>query len=213
MTSKPVSHRRGVMLILASPSGAGKTTLSRLLLQDEPELHLSVSVTTRQRRPSEVEGVHYHFVTPQRFDGLVASGELLEWAEVHGHRYGTPREAVEKALIQGHDVLFDIDWQGTLQIYKQAREDVVSVFLLPPSIPELKARLERRAEDQADVVAKRLKNAKTEIAQWEHFDYVLVNDDLDETFASLRAILHAERLRRYRQVELQDRVAKLLQGF
>lgn len=187
------------MFILASPSGAGKTTLSRLLLQSEPLLHLSVSVTTRPRRASEVDGVHYHFITQQKFASLVAGGELLEWAEVHGHRYGTPREPVEKAMAQGHDILFDIDWQGTMQIYKQAREDVTSVFLLPPSIPELKARLERRAEDPPDVVAKRLDAAKTEISTWENFDYVLTNDDLDTTFVNLRAILHAERLKTKRQ--------------
>jgi guanylate kinase len=196
--------RRGIMFILASPSGAGKTTLSRLLLQSEPLLHLSVSMTTRPRRASEVDGVHYHFITPQKFDSLVSSGALLEWAEVHGYRYGTPREPVDKAMAQGHDILFDIDWQGTMQIYKQAREDVVSVFLLPPSIPELKARLERRAEDPPDVVAKRLKAAKSEIATWENFDYVLINDDLDRTFIDLRAILHAERLKRKRQKGLAD---------
>jgi guanylate kinase len=190
------------MLILASPSGAGKTTLSRLLLQSEPLLHLSVSVTTRPRRVSEVDGVHYHFITQQKFASLVSGGELLEWAEVHGHRYGTPREPVEKAMTQGHDILFDIDWQGTIQIYKQAREDVVSVFLLPPSIPELKARLERRAEDPPEVVAKRLEAAKTEISTWENFDYVLINDDLDTTFVNLRAILHAERLKTKRQKSL-----------
>jgi guanylate kinase len=197
------------MLIIASPSGAGKTTLSRLLLQSEPSLHLSVSVTTRPRRASEVDGVHYYFITPQRFDTLVNNGELLEWANVHDYRYGTPRDAVTKALGQGHDVLFDIDWQGTEQIYKKSREDVVSVFLLPPSVPELKARLERRAEDPSDVVAKRLKSAKAEISKWENFDYVLVNDDLDQTFAALKAILAAERLKRQRQLGLDKLVTKL----
>jgi guanylate kinase len=204
--------RRGIMFILASPSGAGKTTLSRLLLQSEPLLHLSVSVTTRPRRASEVDGVHYHFITPQKFAQHVSAGELLEWAEVHGHRYGTPREPVEKAMMLGHDVLFDIDWQGTLQIYKQAREDVASVFLLPPSIPELKTRLERRAEDPPDVVAKRLKAAKAEIATWENFDYVLINDDLDTTFVHLRAILHAERLKTKRQKGLRMLVEDLCAG-
>jgi len=198
------------MFILASPSGAGKTTLSRLLLQSEPLLHLSVSFTTRPRRPSEVDGVHYHFTTTQKFAQLVANDELLEWAEVHGHRYGTPREPVEKAMAQGQDILFDIDWQGTMQIYKQAREDVASVFLLPPSIPELKTRLERRAEDPADVVAKRLQSAKSEIGTWENFDYVLVNDDLDATFVALRAILHAERIKTKRQKGLGQFVDNLV---
>ncbi|MES2906119.1 MAG: guanylate kinase [Pseudomonadota bacterium] len=197
------------MFILASPSGAGKSTLSRLLMQSELNLHLSISATTRARRPSEVDGVHYHFVTPQRFQSMINEGELLEWAEVHGNRYGTPREPIEKALSEGRDVLFDIDWQGTLQIYKHARPDVASVFLLPPSIPELKSRLERRAEDSAEIVARRMASAKTEIGTWENFDYVLINDDLDTTFVALRSILHAERLKRERQKGLGEFAVQL----
>ena len=205
----PGISRRGLMFILASPSGAGKSTLSRLLLQNEPDIHLSVSVTTRPRRPSEVDGVHYQFVSRARFDGLIAGNELLEWAEVHGNRYGTPREAVEKVIKEGRDVLFDIDWQGTLQIYEHARDDVVSVFLLPPSVPELKSRLARRAEDSDEAVVLRLQSAKTELSAWQHFDYVLINDDLDRTFAGLRAILTAERLKRTRQQGIEATVEKL----
>lgn len=209
LSAGPGIKRRGVMFILASPSGAGKSTLSRLLMQSEPNLHLSVSATTRPRRASEVDGVHYNFVTPQRFQSMIGENAFLEWAEVHGNRYGTPREAVEKALSEGRDVLFDIDWQGTLQIYKHARADVASVFLLPPSIPELKSRLERRAEDPEEVVSRRMKSAKTEIGTWENFDYVLINDDLDTTFVALRSILHAERLKRERQRGLDTFAAQL----
>ncbi|MCK0208748.1 guanylate kinase [Starkeya koreensis] len=201
--------RRGVMLVLSSPSGAGKSTLARLLLEKHPEIHLSVSVTTRDKRPSEVEGIHYHFIKRERFEKLRDAGDLLESAEVHGNFYGTPREAVESALIAGKDVLFDIDYQGTLQLYDKMRSDIVGVFILPPSATELKTRLERRAEDASGVIEKRLKNARTEIAHWEHYDYVLVNEDLGETFRSLEAILAAERLRRERQLGLPPIVERL----
>lgn len=153
--------------------------------------------------------MHYLFKTRAQFDSMVAAGDFIEWAEVHGHHYGTPKLAVNEMLEKGRDVLFDIDWQGTLQIYEHARDDVVSVFLLPPSVPELKARLARRAEDPADVVEKRLQNAKTEIAAWKHFDYVLVNDDLNQSYAALHSILMAERLRRHRQSNLGPFVEKL----
>lgn len=206
--------RRGLVLILASPSGAGKSTISRLLIEQDRDIQLSVSVTTRARRPSEVDGVHYHFVTKERFQKMRDQGELLEHAEVHGNAYATPREPVDIALGQGRDMLFDVDWQGTMQVYDKLRtperDDVVSVFILPPSMAELKARLERRAEDKPDVIAKRLKNARTEIAQWDKFDYVIVNDDLDRSFATVRAILQAERAKRARAVVMAPFVDSLL---
>jgi guanylate kinase len=210
-------RRRGLVLIVASPSGAGKSTLSRLLLQTDRNLTLSVSVTTRQRRPSEVEGIHYHFIDKRRFEGMRERGELLEWAEVHGNLYGTPRESVETALAAGRDYLFDIDVQGTLQVCQAMREDVATVFILPPSIPELLERLRRRAEDDAATINKRLASAAQEIPHWRDFDYVLVNDDLERSFAGLQAILAAERLRRRRSEvafealgsELLDDLSKL----
>ncbi|GLK86421.1 guanylate kinase [Ancylobacter defluvii] len=201
--------RRGLMLVLSSPSGAGKSTLARLLLEKHPEIHLSVSVTTRERRPSEVEGIHYHFVSRDRFERLRDTNDLLESAEVHGNFYGTPREPVEAALAAGRDVLFDIDYQGTLQLYEKMRSDIVGVFILPPSATELKQRLERRAEDASGVIEKRLKNARTEIAHWTEYDYVLVNQDLDRTFTSLRNILASERLRRERQLGLPPIIERL----
>jgi guanylate kinase len=202
--------RRGIMLIVSSPSGAGKTTLTRNLLEQEENVSLSISITTRKRRPSEIDGVHYHFTSNRRFEVMRDSGELLEWAEVHGHFYGTPREPVEKALAAGRDVLFDIDWQGTQQLYEKMPNDVVSVFVLPPSATELKARLERRAEDTEETIARRLRNAAEEIPHWSEYDYVLVNRDLDKSFARLRAILTAERLKRVQVADLDNFVAKLL---
>jgi guanylate kinase len=202
--------RRGIMLVVSSPSGAGKTTLTRNLLEQEENVSLSISVTTRPRRPSEIDGVHYHFITKRRFELMRDSGELLEWAQVHGNFYGTPQESVEKALSDGRDVLFDIDWQGTQQLYEKMREDVVSVFVLPPSAMELKARLERRAEDTEETIARRLRNAAEEIPHWTEYDYVLVNRDLDKSFARLRAILTAERLKRVQLPDLESFVAKLL---
>ena len=192
--------RRGLMLILSSPSGAGKTSLTRLLLQrPELDLTLSISVTTRPRRSSEVEGIHYKFITRKRFEQLREAGELLEWAEVHGNCYGTPREPVERALAQGRDVLFDIDYQGTQQVKAKAGDDVVTIFILPPSMRELKMRLERRAEDTGEAIAARLANAANEIRRWTLYDYVLINDDLEKTFDDLVAILTAERRRAVRQ--------------
>jgi guanylate kinase len=192
--------RRGLMLILSSPSGAGKTSLTRMLLQrPELDLTLSISVTTRPRRSSEVEGIHYQFITRKRFEQLRDEGELLEWAEVHGNCYGTPREAVERTLAQGRDVLFDIDYQGTQQVKAKAGEDVVTIFILPPSMRELKARLERRAEDTHEAIAGRLANAENEIRRWTLYDYVLINDDLQKTFEDLVAILTAERRKASRQ--------------
>jgi guanylate kinase len=202
--------RRGLMLVLSSPSGAGKTTLTRLLRDEEPSLTLSVSVTTRKRRPSEVEGVHYRFIDVAEFMDMKDRGDLLEWAEVHGNYYGSPRREIDRALASGKDILFDIDYQGAMQVRQKAPDDVVSIFILPPSIPELRRRLERRAEDAAEVIERRLAAAKVEIDRWRDYDYVLVNDDLDRTFARLRAILSAERLKRDRQVGLPDFVAGLL---
>jgi len=195
---------------VSSPSGAGKTTLTRNLLKEEENVSLSISVTTRQRRTSEIDGVHYKFLSKRQFELMRDGGELLEWAEVHGNFYGTPREPVETALAEGRDVLFDIDWQGTQQLYETMRNDVVSVFVLPPTADELKYRLERRAEDMPDVIARRLKNAADEIPHWEEYDYVLVNRDLDKSFARLRGILTAERLKRVRKEDIQEFVDKLL---
>ncbi|MGH6838008.1 MAG: guanylate kinase [Methylocella sp.] len=185
--------RRGLMLILSSPSGAGKTTLTRMLLQTrELDLTLSISVTTRARRSSEVDGIHYTFITKKQFDALRDGGDLLEWAEVHGNFYGTPREPAEQILRQGRDVLFDIDYQGAQQVKQKAAGEAVAIFVLPPSMRELQSRLERRAEDRPDVIAKRLSEARNEIRRWTDYDYVLVNDDLQSTFADLCAILAAE---------------------
>jgi guanylate kinase len=203
-------QRRGLLLILSSPSGAGKTTLTRNLVEQDPGIRLSISVTTRPRRPSEIDGVHYRFIDVTDFHDLRERGDLLEWAEVHGNFYGTPRRPVERALAEGQDVLFDIDWQGAAQIAEKMRSDVVSLFVLPPSMAELKARLERRAEDAPAVIARRLANAREEIAHWQAYDYVLVNDDLQRTFGDLKAILAAERLRRERQLGLGRFVETLL---
>jgi guanylate kinase len=192
------SARRGVLLVVASPSGAGKSTLSRLLLQEDRNIELSVSATTRPRRPSEVDGVHYHFVSRARFESMRAGGELLESAEVHGNLYGTPRAPVEQALGDGRDFLFDIDYQGTLQLYESMREHVVSVFILPPDAAALKSRLERRAEDAPAVIRRRLETARTELRHWNEFDHLIVNDDLDKAFATLKCILASARAARVR---------------
>jgi guanylate kinase len=202
--------RRGIMLIVSSPSGAGKTTLTRNLLEQEDNVSLSISVTTRGRRASEIDGVHYHFISKRQFEIMREGGELLEWAQVHDNYYGTPREPVERALEEGRDILFDIDWQGTQQLYERMRADVVSVFVLPPTAEELKARLERRAEDSPDIIVRRLRNAAEEIPHWGEYDYVLVNRDLDKSFARLRGILTAERLKRVQKPDIQDFVDKLL---
>jgi len=201
--------RRGVMLVISSPSGAGKSTLARSLIESDKAIQLSVSVTTRDRRPSEVEGVHYYFVDKRRFDAMRRAGDLLESAEVHGNFYGSPREPIERALAAGNDVLFDIDWQGTQQLYAKMRTDIVGVFILPPSAVELKHRLERRAEDSGDIIQRRLRNARTEIEHWKEYDYVLVNEDLNRTFEQLKHILAAERTRRTRQNTLAAHVANL----
>jgi len=202
--------RRGVMLVLSSPSGAGKSSISRALTSEEHEsLFLSISVTTRARRASEVDGIHYHFIGGARFARMRDGGELLEWAEVHGNLYGTPAMPVEEALADGRDVLFDIDWQGAEQLAAAKPDDVVLVFILPPSMAELKARLERRAEDEDDTIKRRLRDAGAEIEQWLKYDYIVVNDDLERSLSAVRAILVAERHRRVRQHGLADFIAEL----
>jgi guanylate kinase len=197
------------MLVLSSPSGAGKSTLSRMLLEVDRHVELSVSATTRPQRPGEVDGRHYHFVDRARFDLMVAEGEMLEWAEVFGNRYGTPRAPVEMALARGQDVLFDIDWQGTQQLRDKVSKDFVSVFILPPSTEELERRLHTRAQDSDEVIRGRMAKASDELSHWAEYDYVLLNQDLDETFAELQSILTAERLKRERQPGLSDFVRGL----
>src|ERR1700730_15560434 len=194
--------RRGLMLVLSSPSGAGKTTLSRMLLKADRNVELSVSVTTRPRRPGEIEGRDYRFIDLARFEAMVKRNGLLEWAEVFGYRYGTPRRPVEKALRAGRDVLFDIDWQGTQQLREKARDDLVSVFILPPTVTELQRRLERRAQDSRAIIAGRMAKAAGEMSHWPEYDYVIVNRDKKDAFAEVRAILAAERLQRERQIGL-----------
>lgn len=202
--------RRGLMLVLSSPSGAGKSTIARNLMEIDAGFELSVSVTTRARRGSEIEGVHYRFVDERTFMRMRDDDDLLEWAEVHGNHYATPRAPVEQAMAAGRDMLFDIDWQGAKQMTQKMRADVVSVFILPPSMAELRARLMRRAEDRPDVIEQRLKNAALEIEHWREYDYVIVNDDLDRAFEAVRAIVRAERLRRDRRPGLFDFVSGLL---
>ena len=210
MSQTPTIAHRGIMLVVSSPSGAGKTTLTRNLLKEEDNISLSISVTTRERRGSEIEGVHYHFISQRQFEQMRDAGDLLEWAQVHGNYYGTPREPVERALAKGQDVLFDIDWQGTLQLYDKMRADVVSVFVLPPSAAELKSRLERRAEDSSDIISNRLRNAISEIAHWMEYDYVLINHDLQKSFLRLRAILNAARLKRAEPADMAGFVDRLV---
>jgi guanylate kinase len=202
--------RRGIMFVVSSPSGAGKTTLTRNLVNADRNLKLSISVTTRPRRPSEVDGVHYRFISRSEFGAMRKSGALLEFAKVHGNFYGTPRQPVETALAKGLDVLFDIDWQGAQQLYEKMRADVVSVFVLPPSARELRARLERRAEDSADTIRRRLKNAAEEIPHWAEYDYVLINRDLDRSFRDLRHILAAERAKRRGRAKFVKATHRLL---
>jgi guanylate kinase len=204
--------RRGVCLVIAAPSGAGKSSVSRALLAAEPELSLSVSATTRAPRPGEVDGVHYHFRDVAGFLAMVEAGEMLEHAEVFGRRYGTPRAPVEAALAAGRDVLFDIDWQGQLQLRERLPGDVEGVFLLPPSMAELERRLRARGQDAEAEIARRMAAARGEIAHWADFGHVLVNRDFAETVAAVRAVLHAARARRERQPGLAGFVAGLLRG-
>jgi len=204
--------RRGVMLVLSSPSGAGKSTIARNLLAQDKNMEMSVSVTTRAKRGSEIDGTHYHFISEREFERLKEGQALLEWAPVHGNFYGTPRDAVDQAMSEGRDMLFDIDYQGGQQLMETARADVVSIFILPPSMPELKSRLVRRAEDAEDVIAKRLANAIEEITHWREYDYVVINDDLDLAFNQVQSILTAERLRRDRRPGLFEFEDALVNG-
>ena len=204
--------RRGLMLVLASPSGAGKTAISRKLLERDSNLTMSVSVTTRPERPGEASGVDYRFVDSTEFDLMVKQGELLEYAKVFGHDYGTPKEPVEAVLASGRDVLFDIDWQGTQQLVENARDDLVAVFILPPSTAELERRLRERAQDSDEVVAERMAKAADEMSHWPEYDYIVVNRDIEESVGQVHAILIAERLRRERQLGLADFVKRLREG-
>jgi len=206
--------RRGMILILSSPSGAGKTTLTRLLMEDKAlDLTLSVSVTTRPRRSSEVDGIHYRFVDRREFERMKTEGDLLEWAEVHGQGYGTPLAPVDKVLAEGRDMLFDIDWQGAAQVRERLGDDVVSIFVLPPSMTELRARLARRAEDSAATIEQRLEAARNEIERWRSYHYVIVNDDLDRAYKDVLNIVAAERLKVRRvQAGVVGFVEKLVHG-
>ena len=204
--------RRGLMLVLSSPSGAGKTSISRRLLELDGNLSLSISATTRPRRPAETEGVHYFFVSDARFREMVEQEALLEHATVFGNRYGTPREPVERALEKGQDVLFDIDWQGTQQVAEKAREDLVSVFILPPTTEELERRLHSRAQDSDEVVRARMAKAADEMSHWAEYDYIIINHDLDQSVDQVEAILAAERLKRERRIGLRDFVEGLRLG-
>jgi guanylate kinase len=201
--------RRGLMLVLSSPSGAGKTTLSRMLLASDPGIALSVSATTRAMRPTEIEAKDYFFITPKEFDAWVRQDAFLEHAVVFDNRYGTPKGPVEDALVSGRDVLFDIDWQGTQQMKERAREDLVSIFVLPPSHAELERRLKERAQDSDEVVAKRMAKAADEISHWPEYDYVIVNRDIDRALMQIKSILEAERARRTRQIGVGEFVAGL----
>jgi guanylate kinase len=211
--SDPDPHgfkRRGVLFVLSSPSGAGKSTIARKLREDQPELVVSVSYTTRPIRPGEVDGVDYHFVDLETFREMVANHEFLEWAHVFGHRYGTPKAQVWNVLEQGRDILFDIDWQGAQQLHQLAGGDIVRVFILPPSMIELRSRLERRATDSAEVIDARMDRAANEVSHWDGYDYVLVNDDVEHCFDCVKTILAAERLKRSRQTGIIGFIRKLI---
>ncbi len=202
MASSDTLQRRGLMFILSSPSGAGKTTISRMLLDRDPEISLSVSATTRPMRPGEVDGVHYHFVTQAEFDRMVEADEFYEWATVFGNSYGTPKAQIRTGLKEGRDYLFDIDWQGTQQLYQKDQQDVVRVFILPPSIDELRRRLTGRGTDSPEVIAARMERARAEISHWDGYDYVVINDDVEACYNQVCEILHAERMKRARQTGL-----------
>lgn len=205
-------HRRGLMFILSSPSGAGKTTIARRLLAETPDIAMSISATTRPIRPGEVDGRDYHFVSQDEFDRMVEANEFYEWAHVFGKSYGTPKAHIRAQLKAGQDVLFDIDWQGTQQLYQKAQADVVRVFILPPSLEELNRRLVGRGTDSAEVIAARMARAQAEISHWDGYDYVVVNDDVETCFAKVLQILEAERMRRTRQTGLIDFVRELTRG-
>lgn len=208
-STKDALQRRGLMFILSSPSGAGKTTISRMLLERDAHIRMSVSATTRAPRPGEIDGRDYFFVDQPRFDAMVEAGEFLEWAHVFGHSYGTPKAHVKAGLKQGQDFIFDIDWQGTQQLYQKLETDVVRVFLLPPSLGELRRRLNARNTDSAEVIDGRMARAQAEISHWDGYDYVVVNDDIDACYAKVAQILAAERMRRARQTGLIGFVREL----
>ncbi|WP_226795580.1 guanylate kinase [Altererythrobacter sp. CC-YST694] len=210
MANQETLHRRGLMFILSSPSGAGKTTIARKILERVPGIAMSVSVTTRPMRPGEVDGKDYHFVDRPTFDRMVEEEEFLEWAEVFGNCYGTPKAQIKAGLRAGQDFLFDIDWQGTQQLYQRMEVDVVRVFLLPPSIEELEGRLRARATDAEEVIRSRMDRARSEISHWDGYDYVVINEDVEGCFEKVRGILEAERLKRMRQTGLIDFVRELM---
>ena len=206
----PTRSRRGLLIVLSSPSGAGKSTISRMLLQADPQVTMSVSATTRPRRPGEADDVDYHFVDDPEFDRMIGAGEFVEWAHVFGFRYGTPKAPVKQALREGRDILFDIDWQGARQLAPDFLEHLVTVFLLPPSMSELERRLRARGTDPEEVIADRMQRAKGEIDHWAEYEYVIVNNDTDDCLAQVRAILAAERLKRVRQGALDAFVRQLV---
>ncbi|WP_221791928.1 guanylate kinase [Aquisediminimonas sediminicola] len=208
-TSNPI-RRRGLLFVLSSPSGAGKSTISRMLLETDQEIRMSVSATTRAMRPGEEDGVHYHFLTPEKFEDMEKANQFLEWAHVFGNRYGTPRAGVEQIISDGRDVLFDIDWQGTQQLHATAGDDLVRVFILPPSMAELERRLRGRGTDSDDVIQGRMDRAAGEISHWAEYDYVLVNDDAASCLEKVRHILAAERLKRARNIGLVDFVRGMI---
>jgi guanylate kinase len=203
-------RRRGLLIVLSSPSGAGKTTISRMLMESDPEIRMSISATTRPRRPGEKNHVDYHFVGDAEFDGMIKAGDFVEWAHVFGYRYGTPKAPVKKALREGRDILFDIDWQGARQLEPDFGEHLVTIFLLPPSMQELEARLRARGTDSPDVIADRMRRAADEIDHWAEYEYVLVNRDMDQCLAQVQAIVAAERSKRVRQTNLNPFVRDLI---
>ena len=208
-TDQSSRRRRGLLIVLSSPSGAGKTTISRMLMESDPEITMSVSATTRRKRPGETDDVDYHFVDDLKFEELIRTGEFVEWAPVFGYRYGTPKAPVKAALREGRDILFDIDWQGTQQLKAAMGEDLVSIFLLPPSMAELERRLRARGTDTEQVIADRMKRAAAEISHWAEYDYVLVNRTIDQCLSEVRAIVAAERLKKDRQTNLLASVRAL----
>ncbi len=210
MATPDTLQRRGLMFILSSPSGAGKTTISHMLLAGDAEICLSISATTRPMRPGEVDGKDYHFVTSEEFDRMVANDEFYEWAQVFGHCYGTPKAHIRQGLKDGQDYLFDIDWQGTQQLYQKDQQDVVRVFLLPPSIEALQQRLTGRGTDSAEVITARMERARAEISHWDGYDYVIVNDEIEACYTKVREILQAERMKRARQTGLIGFVRELM---
>jgi guanylate kinase len=207
---QPARHRRGLLIVLSSPSGAGKSTISRMLLDADRDVTMSISATTRPKRPGEVDDVDYHFVDDAEFDRMIAAGDFVEWAPVFGYRYGTPKNPVKAALRDGRDILFDIDWQGTQQLHSAMGEDLVRIFILPPSMAELERRLKERGTDSQSIIADRMLRAGSEISHWAEYDYVLVNDDMGECLDQVRTIVAAERLKRARQVGLVTFVRDLV---